>query len=372
LYDKLWYMGEELLPGFLKATKESDRYAADERGESKFRRVAKFLMLIGSDRASEIFARLPIDQVEAITNEIAAVKSIGPEEGQVILKEFSSLLSSPYQILGASRGGVEAARRVLYAAFGPEKGEAFLVKAVPEAKPNPFDFLEDFSGDQLALLFREESPAAAALVFSRLPPKQSAGALSRITGEKKLEILKRIAKQAAVPPEVLEQVAGALREKAKRISAHSGKNDETNFDGMGALAAILKSSDIRFGDEILDKLEQEDPELGKTLKDKVFTIADLLNAQDLPIQKKLAGMSDKDIILLLKARTGHEDTALFREKILANLSQGRREQILDEEGITGAVPRRDVEQAAGAFLAWFRQEREDGGIIMMNDDDLVL
>jgi len=82
-------------------------------------------------------------------------------------------------------------------------------------------------------------------------------------------------------------------------------------------------------------------------------------------------MDNKDIILLLKARTGHEDTALFREKILSNLSQGRQEEILEDEGIVGAVPRRDVEKAAAAFLAWFRQSREDGKIIMINDDDIV-
>ena len=365
-------MGEEQIQGFLKTTPESFQSASPEKTESKFRRVAKFLMLIGSDRAAEILGRLPADQIEAISMEIASVKSIGAEESTVILEEFSSLLSSPYQVLGAKSGGIEAARRVLYAAFGPEKGEALLVKAVPEAKPNPFDFLEDFSGDQLALLFREESAAAAALVFSRLPPKQSAQALSRISGEKKLEILKRIAKQTAVPPEVLAQVAGALREKAKKISAMTGSGGDAGFDGMEALAAILKSSDLRFGDELLSKLELEDPELGRTLKDKVYTIADLLDAPDLPIQKKLAAMNDKDIILLLKARTGHEDTAAFREKILCNLSQGRREEILEEEGMTGAVPRRDVEKAAAAFLAWFRQERESGGIVMMNDDDLVI
>ena len=365
-------MGEEQLPGFLKTTPESARPLTGEKAESKFRRVAKFLVLIGSDRAAEILSRLPSDQVETISAEIAEVKAIGPEEGRAVLEEFSSLLSSPYQILGASSGGVEAARRVLYAAFGPEKGEQLLVKAVPEAKPNPFGFLEDFSGTELALLFKEESPAAAALVFSRLPPKLSAEALLRITSEKKLEIVKRIARQAAVPPEVLEQVAGALREKAKHISAFSSKGGEINFDGMEALAAILKSSNLRFGSEILDKLEQDDPELSKTLKEKVYTIADILNAPDLPIQKKLANLNDRDIILLLKARTGHDDTAAFREKILKNLSQGRREEILEEEGIVGAVPRRDVEEAAEAFLVWFRQEREDGGIVMMNDEDLIL
>ena len=365
-------MGEEQFPGFFKTTPKPISTETGEKTESKFRRVAKFLMLIGSDRAAEILGRLPPDQIEAISGEIATIKAIEPEESQIILKEFSNLFSSPYQILGASTGGIEAARRVLYAAFGPEKGEEFLVKAVPEAKPNPFDFLEDFSGEQLAILFREESPAATALVFSRLSPKQSAQALSRITSEKKLEIIKRIAKQTAVPPEVLEQVAGALREKAKRISEYTGKSGEINFDGMEVLSAILKSSDLRFGDEIINKLELEDPELGKTLKEKVYTIADILDAPDLPIQKKLTGMNDRDVILLLKARTGYEDTVLFREKILSNLSQGRREEILEEEGIVGAVPRRDVEETASAFLAWFRQGREDGGIVMLNDDDLVM
>jgi flagellar motor switch protein FliG len=357
------------IPGFFKTAPEPAHLAAED---SKFRRVAKFLILVGSDRAAEILSRLPPDQVEIISGEIASVIKIGPEERQAILEEFSSLLSSPSLALGVSAGGIDAARRMLYAAFGPEKGERVLVKAVPEAKPNPFDFLEDFSGDQLALLFREESPAAAALIFSRLPPKLSAEALSRITGEKKLEILKRIAKQAPVPPEVLEQAAGALREKARKFSAYAGKPDESNFNGVEALAAILKSSGMSFGDEILDQLELDDPELGRTLKEKVYTIGDLLNAPDLPIQKKLASMNDRDIILLLKARSGNEDTAIFREKILSNLSRGRREEILEEEGIVGAVPRRDVEMAAANFLAWFRQEREDGSIIMLDDDDVVI
>ncbi|MDR2470655.1 MAG: flagellar motor switch protein FliG, partial [Treponema sp.] len=237
----------------------------------------------------------------------------------------------------------------------------------PEAKPNPFDFLEDFSGADLALLFKEEPSSAAALVFSRLPPTLAAGALARITGEKKLDIVRRIAKQGAVAPEVLEQVALALREKAR----HIGRREETAFDGMETLAAILKSAGAGFGGEILSQLEAEDPELGRTLKERVYTIADLLDAADLPIQKKLASMDDRDIILLLKARTGYDDTAAFREKILRNLSKSRREAILEEEGIVGAVPRRDVETAAADFLAWFHQSREEGSLVMM-DDDLVI
>jgi flagellar motor switch protein FliG len=367
-------MGAEQNQGFLKTSTAA-------AGESKFRRAAKFLVLIGSSRGAEILSRLPPDQVEAISREIAGIGAVGAEEGRAVLEEFSSLLASPYAaqgeagIPGAAReagpggasGGVEAARRILHAAFGAEKGERFLVKAAPEARANPFDFLEDFSGEQLSLLFREESPAAAAMVFSRLPPRLAADALARITGEKKLEIVRRIAKQGAVAPEVLEQTAMALREKARHISRH----EEASFNGMEALAAILKSSNADFGGEILAQLEQEDPELGKNLKERVHTIAELLEAADLPIQKKLASMDDRDIILLLKARTGHDDTSAFREKILSNLSRSRREAILEEEAIVGAVPRRDVEAAGAVFLSWFRQEREEGSLVMM-DDELVL
>jgi flagellar motor switch protein FliG len=350
--------------------------------ESKYRRVAKFLILIGSERAAEILSRLDGAQVEEVSKEIASITSIGSEEGRAVLEEFRSLLSAPYGYSGGVTGGIEEARRLLYAAYGPEKGEEILVRAAPEAKADPFDFLADFSGEQLALLFREESPAAAALVFSRLPPKLSAAALAGVSGEKKLEIVRRIARQSPVAPEVLEQVAAALREKAR----HIGGRDDGSFDGMNALAAILKSADVSFGEGIIKELESRDPDLGKDLKERIYTLDDLVYAADLPLQKKLSSMENREIVLLLKSRAGPaedprqtdeaaQQTAglrtAFREKILSNLSQARRNDVLEEEEITGPVPRREVEETASAFLGWFRKSREEGTILMLNDGDII-
>jgi flagellar motor switch protein FliG len=332
-------------------------------GDSKERRVAKFLILIGSEQASQILSRLDAEQVEEISKEITTIKSIDAEEGQAVLEEFRSLLSSPFSLQGVVSGGIEAARRLLYTAYGPDKGEALLVRAVPEVKENPLDFLSDFSGDQLALLFKEESPLAAALVFSRLPPKLSAAAIANFTGDKKLQIVRCIAKQTAVPPEVIQQVAGALREKARHISS----TDDKEFDGMSALAAILKSSDASFGDQIIGELEADDPALGKDLKDRIYTMDDIIFAQDLPIQKKLAAMENRDIVLLMKGRSGP-----FREKLLSNLSQGRRSEVLEEEEIMGPVPKKEAAEASAAFLSWFRKSREEGKIVMLSDEDLVL
>jgi flagellar motor switch protein FliG len=345
--------------------------AAPQSDESKYRRVAKFLILIGSERAAEIFSQLDSKQVEKISKEITSISSISGAEGEAILTEFRSLLSSPFGYSGGVSGGVEAARRLLYAAYGPEKGEQILGRAVPEARANLFDFLEDFSGDQLAMLFREEPPGAAALVFSQLPPKLSAAALACITGEKKMEIVRRIAKHAPVAPEVLEQIAGALREKARHIAGAKSEG----FDGMNALTAILKSADASFGDSIIRELEHSDPDLGKIIKERIYTLDDIVFASDLPIQKKLASMENRDIILLLKARSKQndaDDAGAFREKILSNLSQTRRDDLAAEEEFIGPVPRRDVDKAASDFLGWFRKNREDGHILMFNDKDIVL
>ncbi|MDR0598626.1 MAG: flagellar motor switch protein FliG [Treponema sp.] len=352
-------MGVESSPGaagFFKAAP----------AEPRIRRIAKFLVLIGSDRAAEILSRLETSQVERISKEIASLPPIGPGERGALFEEFHSLLSSG-SFTGAVSGGVETARRLLHAVYGPEKGEAVLVRAVPEAKRGAFAFLEDFSGEQLALLLQEESPAAAALVLAQLSPRLSAAVLAGMTGGKKLEVVRRVARQAPVSPEVLTRVAEALREKAR----HMGSAPEPpGFSGMNALAAILKSADPRFGQDLLQELEETDPDLGRDLKDRIYTLDDIVYAADIPLQKKLASMDNREILFLLKARPGDEGAA-FRAKILGNLSLGRRNDVLEEGEITGPVPRREVNEAAAAFLGWFRRSREDGALIMTNDEDLI-
>ena len=332
--------------------------------ESKYRRAAKFLILIGSEQAADILAALDPEQVEAISREIALVKTIKPEEGQEILEEFHSLFSRSYSFSGLSRGGIETARRILYAAKGPEKGETLLNKAVPESKENPFSFLEEFSPQQLVMLLKNETAQTSALILSRLSSKLSAETLSKFPPEYKPEVLKRIAYQGKISPDVLEQVSAALKEKVRHIS---GGARDIEIDGMQTLAAILKQGDYAFGDRLINELEHDSPDIGKDLKEKLYTFDDVIHTVDRPIQEKLAGMSERDIALLLKGRDRD-----FCEKILSCVSAGRRQLIRQESEILGAVPRRECDAAAGEFLAWFRLARENGEIILYSDKDVVL
>ena len=334
--------------------------------ESKITRTAKFLILIGSEHASAIIKELDSEHVREILKEIALTKVITPEEKDEILIEFNTLFKvrSPYSLSGFTRGGVETARRILYAAKGPDKGEELLNKAVPESKENLFSFLEEYSTEQLVMLLKEESAQTSALILSRIPAKFSAEIIGKFSPDRKADILRRIAHQKEISPEVLEQVSAALKEKVRNIA---GGSKDIEIDGMQKLAAILKQGDYSFGDRIINEIEEEDPRIGHNLKERLYSLDDVINCIDRPVQEKLTTMSVYEIAVLLKGR-GNE----FCEKILSCVSAGRRKNIRDEIEILGAVPKRDCDAAAKDFLSWFRSARERGDIILSTDEDVYL
>ncbi|MCL2264994.1 MAG: flagellar motor switch protein FliG [Treponema sp.] len=347
----------------LKQTKDAE---VKSPRDSKYARVAKFLIIIGSEQASGILAELDSEHVGEISKEIALTKKITPEEKDEILAEFNDIfkVTSPYSLSGFSRGGVETARRILYAARGPEKGEELLNKAVPESKENLFTFLEEYSTEQLVMLLKEESAQTSSLILSRMPAKLSAGIISKFSPVRKADILKRIAYQGEVSPDVLEQVSAALKEKVRNIA---GGSKDIKIDGMQTLAAILKQGDYSFGDRIINEIGEDDPRIGHNLKEKLYSLDDVINCVDRPVQEKLAAMTEQEIAILLKGRKIE-----FSEKILSCVSAGRRKLIREEFEVLGAVPKRDCDTAANEFLTWFRTARERGEIILSSDEDVFL
>jgi flagellar motor switch protein FliG len=333
-----------------------------KEADSKYRKVAKFLILIGEKEAANIFAYLEPEQVEILSKEIASIPGITAVEAASLMQEFQGVFSPSRQCAAPSFGGVSTARRILHRAFGMEKGEAFLIKTIPEAACNPFSFLEEFSSEQLVPLLKDESPALQALVLSRLPAKLSAALLSQTDPQKKPEIIKRLATLKETSPEVISRIASVLREKTQQME----KLEESRVDGMSALTAIIKSSSTSFGNRLLDELASEDPLLSRTVRSQLHTFEDVIKADDRAIEEKIRSMVNKDIVLLLKHKSPE-----FIEKIFSNMSAQRRKEVRDEEEILGPVRKSDADTVSDEFLAWFREKRESGAITLLDEDLIV-
>ncbi len=321
-------------------------------------RAAKFLLLLGTEEAAKVVSRLAPAEVEAVSRAILEVKSIDAIEANEVLAEFGWLVKTKGW---AIEGGPETAERMLKAAFGEERARALLRKAAPEAL-RPFRFLNDFEPKDLHLILKEESPQVLAVILPYLEPKRASGLIERLPEEARVEVVKRVARLEKVNPEVLRRVEEGLKERIRRI----GTIATEELDGKAALAGILRHVDPRLEERVLSALEEESPELSRNVRERLFTLEDVLRVPDRYLQGALRDFVERDIALLLK---GRDDD--FKEKVLRNVSQNRRTLIADEYSILGAVRREDADEAAREFLSYMKKAWEEGELVLEGEDELV-
>ena len=325
--------------------------------DSVYRRVAKFLLLIGVNEAAKILPHLTADQTEKIIPELASIRSVDPDEASVIFAEFQSLLERSRQ-----SGGVQTARTILEKAFGADKAQAMLEKTVSYPDGTPFDYLQEISAERLSQLLKDESAPVQALVLSRLKPALAAAFIKSLDRERQKDIIGRMAKLSSISSEVVRRVDRAMREKSQTLSTETG----TALDGRGVLAEILKKMDPESEKSILSVLDENDAELGADVRKRLFTLDDIIRADDRFIQETLRAMSDGDLALLIAGKPEE-----FREKILTNVSKGRGDSVLEEEQLKKPIRKRDADEVTDAFFGTLRRAWEQGKLVIKGRDDDV-
>lgn len=323
---------------------------SSEGKESVYRRVAKFLLLIGEEQAAQILPHLNEEQIEKIIPEIASIRTVGKDEASVIMAEFSQLMEKT-----KTGGGVETAREMLEKAYGKKRADEMLKKAMPFSSAKPFEYLEKTDNEKIFNLISDENQGVQCMVLSFIPPKKAAAVINMMSAENKKEVVLRLAKMGPVSPEVLRRVDQAMHEKS--LQKVTEKSEV--IDGRNALAQILKKMDLSSENDILSYLSEDDPDLGKDLRNRLFTMDDVLNSDDKFIQQKLHEMSEVDIAYLIA-----DKNADFRDKILSNISSGRASEVLEQEEILKPMRKRDVDYITQNFLGQLRSAFENGNIIV--------
>ena len=329
--------------------------ASSTEKDNIYRRVAKFLVIVGIDEAAKILPHLTEEQTEKIIPEIASIQKITPEESASILEEFESLVEKARE-----EGGLETARNILTKAYGSEKAEDMLKKSVKYPDGKPFDYLSDADAERIKVLIDGESDAVKSLVLSQIEPKKAAKVINLMDVDDKKKIVLRLAKIKPVAPEVLAEIDRSLHEK---LLTQNTENSQ-NMDGRGVLAQILKRMNPSVENSIINTLSEQDPELGEDLRKRLFTEEDVIGSDDRFIQNYLHDMEDRDIAVLIY---GKNDA--FREKILSNVSKNRRRVILDEESMVHHLTKSDSEKMTSSFYSVLRRAWENGDLRVSGRDE---
>ncbi len=325
--------------------------------DSVYRRVAKFLLLIGENEAAKILPHLSEEQIDRIIPEIASIRTVSKEEAAVILEEFNALLEQAKQ-----SGGVETAREMLEKAYGKRRADEMIKKAMPLEGKKPFDYLNDADSEKVYYLLKDENPGMQTLVLSRINPQKAAAVINLMSPGEKKEVVMRLAKMEPVSPEVLARVDHAMHEKSLNQTTEKAEV----VDGRNALAQILKKMDLDSENDILDSLSENDPDLSEDLRHRLFTIDDVVNSDDKFIQGRLRLMDDSDVAYLIAGKTD-----AFRDKILDNVSSARRMDILQQEDLLKPMRKKDVDKITAEFCSILRRAYEEGHLIIKDRNDDV-
>jgi flagellar motor switch protein FliG len=164
-------------------------------------------------------------------------------------------------------------------------------------------------------------------------------------------------------PEIIERVEAVLRDRIARIGRQESGD---HIDGASVLAGILKHVGGGLEDSILSGIEEDNPELSRDIRERLFTADDIHRVGDRDVQKGLRDLAERDIALVLKGKS-----QTFRDKLLANVSQSKRTIILEEYEIMGTVRRDEVEKATRSFLEYFKRRWEAGDLVLEGDEDLI-
>ncbi|MCL2146926.1 MAG: flagellar motor switch protein FliG [Synergistaceae bacterium] len=325
-------------------------------------KVAVLMVTLGNEIASEIYKLLDDTSIEIITLEIANLRKVPPDLKLEVMKEAQEILMAREFM---ARGGVEYARDILERALGPERAQNLLSRVTASLQVRPFDFMRHTDAQQVLGFIQGEHPQTIALIMSYLEPPQAALIISGLPAVMQAEVAKRIAKMDRITPEILREVERVLERKLSSVMGQ----DFTLAGGVDAVVAIINSADRATERNIMEYLEENDPELAEEIKKRLFVFEDIIRLDDRSLQRVLREVELKELGLALKGATEE-----LRNKFFKNMSKRAAEMLKEDMDFMGPVRVKDVEESQQKIVNVVRSLEEAGEIVISTggEDDLVV
>jgi len=315
-------------------------------------KAAYICVIVGPDLTSGIFKHLKESEVEQLVFEIAKLDKITPEDKDEILKEFQQFAMVQEFV---SHGGVDYAKDALVKALGEGKAADIINRLTTSISGRPFDIVRRSDPSQLFNFIQSEHPQTIALILSHLDPQKAAMLLPSLPTDVQPEIAKRIATMDRTSPEILKEVEKVLDKKLATL----GAEDYFSAGGVEAIVEVLNLVDRSTEKQIIEELEEYDPELAEEIKKRMFVFEDVVLLDDRSIQKVLREVDTNDLAKALKAV--EQDV---QEKIYRNMSKRAASLLREDMDYMGPIRLKDVEEAQQKIVNIIRKLEEAGEIVI--------
>ena len=142
-----------------------------------------------------------------------------------------------------------------------------------------------------------------------------------------------------ISPEIISKIASVIGQKLKAL----GETSREAYGGVRAVAEMFNRLDQAASKEILETIEDGDPQLGETIRHLMFVFEDLLRVEAAGIRELLARVDRKVLTIALKGTS--ERCAITCSRLM---SQRGAEMLKEDMEALGPVKLKEVEIGATA------------------------
>lgn len=324
-------------------------------------RVAVLLICLGEEAAARIFEELSDDEIRQVTRAMSSIDHIPMDIKE---KVFASFRESQNQFAGLFVKGGEFAKNAITATGGEKRSKFLLDQFLSGTETKSLETIALMAPLMVAGLLEQEHPQTVALILSTQHVDHAAEILTHLPESIRADVAYRISKIEKVSPVVLSRIEDALHLEIGLVSGKAHKK----VGGMDAVVGILNRMKNNLDSEILEEMEQTDPEMAEEIRKKMFTFENLVALDGRSLQMILREVNNDSLTLALKIASEQ-----MKEKIFANMSTRAADMIRDDLEAMGPVRLSEVELMQQSIVKIAMKLEEEGKLVLGSGggDELV-
>ena len=317
---------------------------------SQTQKVAILLLSLGEEQAAEVMSRLPAGDVKRISRALSSIERVDQATVDAVMAEFFDQMNAPPTLAG----GENLTRAILDKALGKEaSGQIMGSVGLPA--------LAEHDPESLAAFLRHERPQTIALIMAHLDAADFKETLKLLPENLYTEVLVRLAQLDRVDNTTLEDINEALAEAATKQMEMAHR-----IGGPETAARLINALGNDMGLDLLDQLEETNPELSAKVREHLFTFDDLVRIHPDSMPKFLASIDRSKLLIALKLAS-----PAVMEKVRSSLSSRAREMLDDDFAAQKKIARQEVEAAQRAIAETAQQMQAQDEIRFEDDDEYV-
>jgi len=325
---------------------------ADSDGLNGAQRAAVFLLSLGEEAAASIMQHMDPKEVQSVGRAMTELSTVSNDNLTQVIGNFVESLNT-----GSAVGSnpKEYVKNTLNKALGETKGRRMTNRILDGQDAKGMDALKWMDAQSVAMILKHEHPQIVAIVLSSLDSEHAAEVVKYFPEDDVPEIMIRVAQLDAIHPVALAELDELLQKQIVDIAP----TPPSRVVGPQLAADIIGYFDSNVEAEVLDRLTEEDEDMGNHVRDLMFIFDNLLGVTDRDMQRLLQEVGQEKLAMALKGAS--ED---MRDKITSNMSSRARDMLLEDLELMGPVKLSEVEDVQKEILQVAINLAADGTIAL--------